>query len=87
MYGVNPDHDGVAFVPSQLMPALYLMCLPTHFQIEFACRAGRHVSQYSCVGGKRERNMSQVVHPHSAGDGYRGHLGDLHCPVANNVAA
>lgn len=31
--------------------------------------------------------MSQVVHPHSCGDGYRRYLGDLHCPLANNVAA
>ena len=67
--------------------AFCLMCLPTHFQIEFACRAGRHASQYSCVGGKRERNVRQVVHPHFRSDGYRRHLGDLHCPLANNVAA
>ena len=31
--------------------------------------------------------MSHVVHPHPGGDGYRRHLGDLHCPLANNVAA
>ena len=31
--------------------------------------------------------MSQVIHPHLGGDGYRRYLGDLHCPLANNVAA
>ena len=30
--------------------------------------------------------MSQVVHPHSRGDGDRRHLGDLHGPFAHNVA-
>src|SRR5467141_696597 len=74
--------------PSELIVgALCLMCLPTHLQIEFACRAGRHASEYSCVGRKRERNVRQVVHPHVRSDGYRRHLGDLHCPLANNMAA
>ena len=63
--------------------AVYLMCLPTHFQIELACRAGRHASQYSCVSRKRERNTSQVVHPHPRCDGYRRHLGNLDRPLAN----
>jgi hypothetical protein len=36
---------------------------------------------------KRERNTSQVVHPHPGDHSYRRHLGDLHCPLANNVAA
>ena len=67
--------------------APFLMWLTTHFQIEFACRAGRHASQYSCVGRKRKRNMSQLVYPHPRGDDYRRQLGDLHCPLANNVAA
>ncbi len=31
--------------------------------------------------------MSQVIHPHPGGDGYRRDLGDLDCPLANNVAA
>src|SRR5438874_12822739 len=66
------------FCSSQLMTGAFcLMCLPTHFQIEFACRAGRHASQRSCVGRKRERNVSQVVHPHFRGDRYRRHLGSV----------
>src|SRR6266516_1280028 len=76
------------FCSSELMTGAFcLVCLPTHFQIEFTCRAGRYASQHPCVGGKRERNVSQVVHPHFRGDGYRRHLGDLHCALANNVAA
>ena len=31
--------------------------------------------------------MSQIVHSHPGGDGYRRQLGDLNCPLANNVAA
>src|ERR1700730_18579990 len=68
------------FCSSELRTSAFcLMCLPTHLQIEFACGAGRHASDYSCVGRKRERNVRR--------DGYRRHLGDLHCPLANNMAA
>ena len=31
--------------------------------------------------------MSQLVHPHPRGDGYRRHLGDLYGSLANNMAA
>ena len=31
--------------------------------------------------------MSRAVHSHPGGDGYRRRLGDLNCPLANNVAA
>src|SRR3954470_1834464 len=41
---------------------LRLMRLPIHLQIELARRAGRHASEYSCIGGKRERNVRQFVY-------------------------
>jgi hypothetical protein len=69
------------------MPTVfYLVRFQTDFQIELACRDPRHASQYPCVGRKREWNMSQVIHSHSRGDGYRRELGDLHCSLADNVA-
>ena len=61
--------------------------LTTLLWIELARRVCRHTSEYSCVGGKRERNVRQVVHPHFRSNGYRRHLDDLNCPFANNVAA
>ena len=31
--------------------------------------------------------MNQVVNPHPRINGYRSHLCDLHCPLADNVAS
>ena len=39
------------------------------------------------VGGKRERNLGQIVHPQSRGDGDRHHLDDLDGPLPHDMAA
>jgi primase-polymerase (primpol)-like protein len=39
------------------------------------------------IGRKRKRDSSQLVHPHPAGNGYRHHLHNADCPLANVVAA
>src|SRR4249919_2240636 len=47
----------------------------------------RHTSEYSCIGWKREWNLRQVIDPHACGYDYPRHLRDLHCPLADYVAA
>src|SRR4030095_11612354 len=61
--------------------------LPDHFQIQLARCARRHATEDPCVGWKRERNLSQVIHTHPGGNGYRRHLCDLYRTIADNVAA
>src|SRR5262249_19352764 len=73
--------------PQYAPGAFGLVCLPTYFKIELSRRLGRYASQYSSVGRKRQRNISQVVHPHPRCDGYRRHLSYLYCPLSDNVAA
>src|SRR5262245_2079875 len=69
------------------LSAFYLIRLPADVQVELARRAGGHVSEDPCVGRIGERNMNQVVHPHPRVNGYSSHLRNLHCPLADNVAA
>ena len=56
-------------------------------QIELLGGTVRRAAEDPGVGGKRERNLSQVVHPHPGGDGDRRHLDDLDRPLADDVAA
>src|SRR5262245_18928345 len=63
------------------------MSFPDHFQIELTSRARRRATQDPGIGGKREWNLSQIIHPHSGGNGYRRHLGDIYRSLTNNVAA
>jgi hypothetical protein len=45
-------------VPLELkLGVLCLIGLPTHFQFEFASRAGGHARKYACIGWKREWNL------------------------------
>ena len=63
------------------------MCSPADLQVELVRRADRRADQDRCVGRISKRNMCQLVHPHSRGNGYRRHLDDVHRSLADNVAA
>src|SRR6516162_2960394 len=72
----------------ELLPsALWLICFPTSLEVELAGHASRHASQYARIGWKREWNLRQVIDPHACGDDDPCHLGDLHRPLADNMAA
>ena len=61
--------------------------LPADIQVELTSRRGSRIGEVACVGRKRERNPSQVIHAHLRGHGYCCDLGNLHCPFAHDVAA
>src|SRR5262249_31445388 len=72
----------------ELLPSAFrLICFPIPLEIEFASRACRYASQYSSIGWKREWNLRQVIDRHACSDHDASHLRDLHCPLADDVAA
>jgi hypothetical protein len=69
------------------LDALDFSCLPPHTQVEFTGRAGSCIRKIPCVGRKRKRNASQVIHLHPRRNCYCGYLGNLYRPFANNMTA
>src|SRR6516164_10503481 len=69
---------------------LHLGCLmrsPADAQIELLRRADRGANEDGCVGWIGQRNICQLVHAHSRGNGYCRHFRDVHRALADDVTA
>ena len=60
---------------------------PADAQIELLRRADRGANEDGCVGWIGQRNICQLVHAHSRGNGYCRHFRDVHRALADDVTA